>query len=383
MDGIVKRIAVLLLALLGVAACGEPSAPEPAHAGKLVSYWINRLDEPDKRGGLEIIDRSFGSDDQLDAHPAVAALVAIGPDAVPFLESALSQGSERARSNAARTLGKIRPRSVEVVDALLSAARAPGSPMAWAATLALAEAGPDSPKVLAFLREVVATPKSPLRVAAIRAATELGPRASVLTPDLTAIIDEWVRAGSSTTPGPGFNDGREAIAACYALGMIGPEASSAGPALRDAFLSSDQPEFGWALGAVKAPEAEAVLVAELRSENESHHLGALWGVYELGYPVLGAVPQIAALLEDPDRVVRRGAARVLGSFGNAARDAVPALLEALLHPSSGTRGDAATALGKIGDRSAPVAEALRAARQDEVEWVRDEVEAALAALGSK
>jgi HEAT repeat protein len=52
----------------------------------------------------------------------------------------------------------------------------------------------------------------------------------------------------------------------------------------------------------------------------------------IGPDAADAVPELTALLDDPEQGVRKAAARALGQIGPAAADAVPALMRQLVQP---------------------------------------------------
>jgi epoxyqueuosine reductase len=75
--------------------------------------------------------------------------------------------------------------------------------------------------------------------------------------------------------------------------------------------------------------------------------------------------------------MQRNAAIALGNIGDLA--AVPALVDALSGPHEIVRGHAAWALGRLGGKHALAALLSRLA-QEEVAWVREEIESALMGL---
>lgn len=105
---IVKRVAVavLLLALLGMTACGgdKPTSPAQMYDGRPLSYWIDSLRKGSHDHGL-----------------AVDALSALGPSAVPDLLDVFQRSEDYLqRVRAAGTLGNIGSGMAREVEAAQS-----------------------------------------------------------------------------------------------------------------------------------------------------------------------------------------------------------------------------------------------------------------------
>jgi HEAT repeat protein len=146
------------------------------------------------------------------------------------------------------------------------------------------------------------------------------------------------------------------------------------PALRAA-LADSRPPAGYA--ALPLPDhltgMQRTMAQRLRSlHNVRAH--AAWALGTLGDPA--AVPDLLAVLADPDPAVRLRAAGALGLL--SASQAVPGLVTLLGDPDVLVRAMAATALGGIGDRTA--GPALRKALQDDDARVRERAAQALARL---
>ena len=84
-----------------------------------------------------------------------------------------------------------------------------------------------------------------------------------------------------------------------------------------------------------------------------------------GLKVKDAMPDLIALLKDPDTDIRSRAAQAFWSMGDAdAKEAVPALIALLQDKDTGVRLNAAGALGQIASEPAKTIPALRDALND-------------------
>lgn len=187
--------------------------------------------------------------------------------------------------------------------------------------------------------------------------------------------------------------------AARTLGVLGPQALRAAPALFEA-LADPRQNVRWAAAQalsglpLRAPDSVPALAAALRSRDSYVRGFAAWTLGNLGPAARDAIPDLiealgqregygpggasAALakmgpaaapavpalvrgLKDPDGERRWKAARTLGRIGPAARDAVPALIQALEDPHEFVRAHAARALGRIApEQAAAVAREIRA-----------------------
>jgi HEAT repeat protein len=267
------------------------------------------------------------------------------PAAVPPLRAALENKDPLICANAARGLGKIGPDAKDAVPALAAvlkdkAARAarerrPLPPSALAcndAVRALRQIGPAaSAAVPALIEAVRRTKEVPFGEEVAYTLRAIGPKAvPLLTKALQGKENDHVRA-----------------MAVEALGLIGPRASGAVPALRD-------------------------VLKEARGELRVTVSTALWRIARHRV----AVPVLMGALADKDSWVRQRAAEALGEIGPPARTAVPALGKALKDEDDGVRWYAAKALGRIGAGAGKAVRPLEAALKDHEYRVR--VSAALA-----
>jgi HEAT repeat protein len=147
--------------------------------------------------------------------------------------------------------------------------------------------------------------------------------------------------------------------AAYALGALGePAVPAAADALRQGPEEARRAG-GYALSAVGAPGVEA-LVAIARDADEPARIVALSALGDMGRDAAAAVPALTALLRDAAGTVRRNAADALGILGAAASPAVPALAAALGDEQPYVRINAATALARIGPAASQATEVVPA-----------------------
>jgi HEAT repeat protein/flagellar basal body rod protein FlgF len=175
--------------------------------------------------------------------------------------------------------------------------------------------------------------------------------------------------------------------AAWAIGQIGPDATTAGPALILALSASASDVRAAAADAIEhvipndehASQAVVEMWAnDLKSSSPELRYRAALSLGRMGPKAISAIPELIQLVSDP----QSGAARALGEMGPNATDAVPALVEALAHPQKHLREQAADALGKIGPNAAAAVPALVQAMKDTNPEVRWRCAAAIAMIGS-
>lgn len=169
--------------------------------------------------------------------------------------------------------------------------------------------------------------------------------------------------------------------AAYALGEIGGPAV---PALADALRTGPEDArraAGYGLAAAGAPAVEALLGMAGNAE-EQVRLAAVDALGDLGPTAAVAVPVLAGALGDESGWVRRHAAEALGFVGAAAGDAAPALAEALRDERPYVRFNAATALARIGPGAAAAVPALVQTLGDADRYARGWAALALRRIGT-
>jgi len=128
------------------------------------------------------------------------------------------------------------------------------------------------------------------------------------------------------------------------------------------------------LGTLKDPRAVLPLVSLLRDRDRSVREAAIGALTAIGEP---SVPALGACLSDPELTVQEAASAVLASIAD--RRVLDPLKQALRSHDWIVRMHAVKALGRVQDVSA--IEPLLPLLQDKVKAVREEVAAALAAIG--
>jgi hypothetical protein len=229
---------------------------------------------------------------------------------VPQYRDQLQLGDTDARRGAADRLATLGLYAAPARPELIAVLRGDDSAdVRFAASRALLYATPDPPE-----EGDTDTPG-----AARAALADADPRVRVFA---AAILVPYKAAGPAAVlpilcAGLADPDDEVSGVATSALGVIGPDAAPAIPALREAALKFEKPNISApnALGAIGGPEAVEALVE---------------------------------VLERGDNTARNLAAHALAGMGERARAALPALQKAALHTDIGVSGAARQAIKKIG-----------------------------------
>ncbi len=187
-----------------------------------------------------------------------------------------------------------------------------------------------------------------IRIQALRKLGLMGPQAASAVPALV--------------PGLSDRDPRLRKKTADVLRSIGPPARQAVSTLLAALNDPEadvRAASAWALQAIK-PDAKAVmptLVAHLHARPDRRCYVVVYAIAALGEP---AVPVLIDLLRDDDPETRQVAGYALSGMGRAARSSIPALLKALRLPDRRTREYVARALARVGAEAVdPLTRALR------------------------
>jgi HEAT repeat protein len=180
-------------------------------------------------------------------------------------------------------------------------------------------------------------------------------------------------------------DGAARIEAAGDLGLIGPPAAAAVPALRR--LAEHDPDPLVRVEAARAvagldPKDEAALprlVAALRDGAGKVRKRTAECLGDLGPRARPAVADLVRAAGDADPAVSWAAIDALGQLGPDAAPAVPALVEALR--SASTRGAAVDALGQVGPKARAAVPALERVLRGEDHSVRWAAASALVRIG--
>jgi HEAT repeat protein len=437
MEGIMRNAILCCLMLCLTPGDGSRSLAseddEPAYEGRSLSFWI----------------ASLSSEDAKVRAQGAYSLGVMGPEArrgIPALLCALRDDDELVRSSAACCLSSLKAEPALVLPILIGMLQTEDDPY-WQYKIAFAIGGygPIARDAIPSLVHLLHSPKPSEQASAAIALAEIGPEAEIAAPELIKCLagpDRYRyaaralrRIGSGAVPvlrqalsdenhlirvraaallweiakdkvavnalcvGLRAKDTQIQLEAVLAIREIGPDAEQAIPALVDTFGSPTSEE--------TRSHAEKAL-ARFGRRSLPALLSALghqdWRIRMHAASTLGlmpdnvecSLPSLVGLLEDPSPLVRRKAARSIGSFesraalavpnlrralrddevrgyaavalgdiGPAAYSAVPDLIESLEDTTNGSRDKAAIALGKIGERAAAAIPALKKALRAE------------------
>ncbi len=306
---------------------------------------------------------------------AARALGQIGPaaaGAVPALIETLRRPESHVRQQTAEALGRIGPAARTAVPALLEAMRDKRPEVRWRVAAAIGRIGSNENGCIAALGAMLKDedPRVRDRVAEAlgrmgRPAGQVGGEIALAARANRAADRVWplfALARGSDRPAAAIlslanlllhSEDAAGVAACQAVGLLGPLAKPAVPAL-----------------------AELVNSGERRMA-----AAAIEALGELGPDAAEAVPQLAVALTHRDAFVRLRAATALGRIGECAAGAVPALTGRLDDESEQVVAACVEALGRIGPRAAEAAPALRTMAAHESASVRSVVSVTLARIG--
>jgi tetratricopeptide (TPR) repeat protein len=174
------------------------------------------------------------------------------------------------------------------------------------------------------------------------------------------------------------------------LALMGPEAVSAVPAVRQLLNDSNQlvcAHAAWAMWEIEGDAVTALKVLQQSLASKSSHVVqfACYTLGNLGESARPAAPTLAMLVSDKDAYVRLHAAEALTRIGDNehATDAMDTLVLLLKDAEAGVRSLAAATLGQVELAEADLAiAALTAALDDEDAGVRSAAALSLGAFGT-
>ena len=306
---------------------------------------------PESASAVPALLRAMGVHDGALHNEISAALVKIGAppkEAVPELVRLMHDEHGLVRFLTAGALRKIGPVDREIVESFLPGL---GSQEAHERELAVEALGllraPDEIAVPALVRAMDDSDAS-VRLAAALAATrhlpawqeEPGPALKKLLPSLVAATrdqDPQVRCRAATALGERGPAARTAVPAlvemlekeelawihgytALALGNIGPAAAPAVPALEKALRTGNPGErqrFVFALGRIQREKAVPMLIEMLQDPNLDVRRQAVSSLGEQGLAAAPALESLIALSDDPDKLLREEATRVLQRLRSA------------------------------------------------------------------
>jgi HEAT repeat protein len=191
------------------------------------------------------------------------------------------------------------------------------------------------------------------------------------------------KVGSRAVPAlaKALGDPELRVAAIEVLGLIGPDAKNAAPALLETFRDTDEDNvfFNPAREALTkiGPQALPALADALASTNRSIRAGAMEALSDMITPgqklalPKKALKALIGMMSDTNRYVPRDAVRLIGSMKEDAKETVPILVSALKNGNNLMREAAASALGQICEEPKITVPALTQALKDIDHDVRD------------
>lgn len=323
--------------VVGLIAFGPSARSEPAHEirGKNVDGWIKVL-----RSGL--------NGDRLRAARVLSHFGAEAKDAVPDLIEMLRDAHSFETSAAIEALGRIGPDAAPAVPLIIKQFVKEGCPLGWSPILrnvgtAFAPAGIGESAVPALV-EVLEGPNPKMRPCAVEALGLMGPRAKAAVPAL-------IRALRSEKADRVPDDVLRRFA-ILALGKIGPDAKDAVPALDALFAARKKGDlYGDTSLIVRALDGIGVstvpkLLEMILNEEED------WAARELARlddKAKSAIPTLRKALTDPRLAVRIDSAVALVCIDPTAIDALPILIDAIdNHRDEWESHDVTWALARLG-----------------------------------
>jgi HEAT repeat protein len=310
-----------------VPAAAEGVAEDPLFFDRLVGFYhlSGRHWVPD----LVAVLGSKNATQRLGATLLLGELRAEGRPAVPRLRQALADEDPRVRLQAARTIWRVTGHNEAAVAVLVELVNGKDPQLRRRAVETVGEWGAAALPAVPTLIECLQSPDENLVEAACDTLHILGARARPALPALLKILQ-------------GDNPIRR-LHAARGLGGFGRQARAAVPHLLRMLEEAPFPErqvAAWALGKIAtAEEAGAALAAALReaaAENDRDALDELTNaLYALGPSICD---EVVKLLQDGRPQVRSAAVRILGCFGEKARDRLPALLALAADQDGGVRG---------------------------------------------
>jgi HEAT repeat protein len=391
--------------------------------GKTVSDRVGEALVKIGPSGMEALVELLHDKDPSVRRDAAFVFIHLGPagrDAIPVLIEALKDSDQWVPSYAAEALGKIGPQDQRILPALLEALKSTHdqtwikalealgnfkltllhvgvligtfeSKPAWCpagVARVLANIGPDAAPAL---MEALEHKSSNVRETAVIALGLIGPDARSAVPAILTSIkgaycplyayDALQRMGRAALPAliAALQDNDEQIrkVATEALGRFGPMAKPAIPALVEVFAVDALRGIG--------PDALPALVALLKDPDVHKRQEVIRVLCDMNpedsKTVTALVPALLAALRDPDAQVRRETASRIGFSLLAPETTVPALLGTLKDDNPDVRRAAAEALVKMGARAGKFVPALVEALRSADEEVRSAAAQVLGQIG--
>jgi HEAT repeat protein len=254
----------------------------------------------------------------------------------PFLKD----DNETTRVNAAVALANLKKADWEAVPTLMEAMSNPREDVRKAVVRAMVKIARENPeKVLPVLTKSLTSKKANVAKESLIILRRMGKKAEPAIPELVAAYDDILD----------LNKWR-ALAAIVAMDSQGDAALE----LLKKGLKDKDPEarrealFGLLRLRSKLDDPVTPFVEALDDDDEGNLLTAISMLRSLGPKLSEAEPKLVALASHPDKRVRQGALRTLGSIRSPSGDTLNALSKALKDPEERVRMAAISALRVIG-----------------------------------
>ncbi len=368
---------LLVLALLGVLAVVIFSGSEPQYGGKPLSYWLRCCSDrtwfsmqiqmtrqmTNSSGSMNFALPDFSGP---DSSTADAALSHLGTKSIPTLLRLLRAKNTPLKLKVAAIAEKLPLIHYSYWDATLrNRAGRHGFEVLGA------DASNAVPELIQILERRISDDSE---TATALSLGMIGPPARAAVPALLR------RLAASNTPV------REAIMA--ALTGIHTDSELVLPALIQVLDDPDETTPSRVFAAVAAFGAEATpavpaLLGRINSTNENVRSCVVLSLRRIHPPLETVLPPLLRTLNDPDARICRDAAETLGDYGVEAKSAVLALLEKVTHTNETVRDSVVFSLGKIHSSSEVCVPALTTALADEDRDVRRHAADALGAFGAE
>lgn len=332
-----------------LAAIGPDAAP-----ALVETVCAQDTDETARKNAVAALRRIGG--------PATAALVARLHDLNPFVRAAAAKGLELLDDGAETA-----------VPDLLHALHDDAAGVRAEAALALGFFSRRADASAPALAAALADPDPAVGAKAAEALGYLGPRAKAAVPELTRLARD-----RGAAPNMRYH-------AAQALVKIGDGFDAAVPVLTDALGEADRrvgAEAAESLGLIGPAAAPAVpaLLVHTWDYNLNDYNKAKAAVGEIG--LQAALPYLIRSVKETKGRAFQPAVEMLGEYGPAAKDAVPALRAAMADDNHACRVLAAQALGRVEPGSPEALAALKELSKDENVNVRELATKALEATGA-
>lgn len=313
---------------------------------------------------------------------AAQALASIGRDAIPSLIAAIDVQDVDLQETAICTLALMGSGAADAVGPLTTAFQTHDELSRCTIADALGCIGSPAKAAVPALKSALKSPSANLRLATCMALWEIDRQVDGVVPTLIDLLESRKPQPKTKPSDVAFSVLSHAELAARLLGIIGPEAKSAVPALIKALKNGDRRLRGAAaetLGMI-GPDAKAAIPAltavlgdkDTRQMSTSHNFVDIRGIAGTSLQRMGpnAVACVVSRFHHKDKKVRAIACQVISETGSGGKLYVSYLIEALRDKEPSVRQSAAEALGKLALQPRQVVPALVKKLNDHDPFVR-------------